>query len=304
MGAADDASLPRMQTGANPQHLITTLLGDYWFSHKEHLPSAALVAAVNEFGITPTSARAALRRLVRRGLLESSTQGRRSFYGLTPQAQQVMREGQQRIFTFGLDQRPWDGTWVVVFFTVPEDQRGVRYALRTRLRWRGLMPLYDAAWVSPRADPDDVVELLEELGVVKTTVLVSRVASATGAGDPLSAWDIDGLRVSYDEFIAAFQPELDRVRDGQVSAAEALIARTAVMDVWRQFPRVDPDLPDDAMPGGWPRSHARGIFAELYDTLGPLADMRFRQIVGTYSPELARKVRHHTTKSARRRKRS
>jgi phenylacetic acid degradation operon negative regulatory protein len=299
--AADVLNLPRVQTGANPQHLIVTLLGDYWSGRKEHLPSAALVALTNEFDITSTSARAALSRLARRGLLDSTKDGRRTFYGLTPSAEQVLDEGFRRIVTFGLDEGPWDESWVVVIFSVPEDQRDVRHVLRTRLRWLGFAPLYDGSWVSPRADPEEPIALLDELGVASATVLVARVAHTLNGGDPLSAWDLDALRASYDEFIATFGPLLDRAGRGQVDAAEALVARTHVMDVWRQFPNVDPELPEDALPAGWPRRQAQQIFADVYDALGPLAVLRFQQILAGHAPELAGRAHHLTTKSVTRR---
>ncbi|HEY3240474.1 MAG TPA: hypothetical protein VGL92_12965, partial [Acidimicrobiia bacterium] len=55
----------------SPRHLLLTLLGDYWFGRTEHLPSAALVRLLEEFGVSATAARTALSRLARRGLLES-----------------------------------------------------------------------------------------------------------------------------------------------------------------------------------------------------------------------------------------
>jgi phenylacetic acid degradation operon negative regulatory protein len=67
-----DVALPRMQAGGSPQHLLLTLLGDYWYGQRAALPSAALVSLLGEFGITEVSARAALSRLARRGLLELS----------------------------------------------------------------------------------------------------------------------------------------------------------------------------------------------------------------------------------------
>src|SRR5882762_4257156 len=216
----DDVDLPRMQTGANPQHLVVTLLGDYWFGRKEHLPSSGLVALANEFDITSTSARAALSRLARRGLLDSSKDGRRTFYGLTERAEQVLNEGLHRIMSFGLNDEPWDGCWIVVIFSVPEEHRDVRHILRTRLRWQGFAPLYDSVWVSPRADSDETVALLDELGVASSTVLVSHVAHAVNGGDPLKAWDLDALRSSYDTFIVEFTPLLTRVRSGAVGGAE------------------------------------------------------------------------------------
>ncbi len=296
----DDVNLPRTQTGANPQHLIVTLLGDYWWGRREHLPSSGLVALANEFDITSTSARAALSRLARRGLLDSSREGRRTFYGLTPRTEQVLDEGLHRIMSFGLDDRPWSGSWMVVIFSVPEDQRDLRHVLRTKLRWLGFGPLYDGVWVSPRAGSDEVARLLVDLGVASATVLESRVVQGLAGGDPLRAWDLDDLRRSYDDFVAEFGPLLGRVRRGEVGGAEALVARTRVMDAWRQFPGLDPELPEDALPGGWPRREAQRIFAQAYDALGPLAEVRFRQILADHAPELAPRAHYLTTASSRR----
>ena len=77
-----------------------------------------------------------------------------------------------------------------------------------------------------------------------------------------------------------------------------MVARTRVMDVWRQFPNVDPELPEDVLPSGWPRRNAQAIFARVYDALGPLAEMRFQQILADYEPALANQAHHLTTKAA------
>jgi phenylacetic acid degradation operon negative regulatory protein len=80
-----------------------------------------------------------------------------------------------------------------------------------------------------------------------------------------------------------------------VGASEALITRTALMDTWRNFPNLDPELPDQRLPPGWPRRQARGIFAEVYNGLGSLAEVRVKQVVSRYAPGLTGFVRHHTT---------
>jgi phenylacetic acid degradation operon negative regulatory protein len=70
------------------------------------------------------------------------------------------------------------------------------------------------------------------------------------------------------------------------------------MDVWRQFPDLDPELPEDALPGGWPRRRAQTIFAHLHDALGPVAEVRFRQILADHAPELARRAHDLRTAGA------
>ena len=44
MTATSSGPLPRAQMGAEPQLLLTSLLGDFWYWRDEHIPSAALVA--------------------------------------------------------------------------------------------------------------------------------------------------------------------------------------------------------------------------------------------------------------------
>ncbi len=297
----DEAVMPRSQIGAQPQHLLITLLGDYWFDHKEQIPSAGLVDLLAEFGISATSARAALSRLTRRGLLQSSKSGRRTFYGLTPLAERVLNEGLGRILSFGAEPgESWNGSWLVVAFSVPEEQRDVRHALRSRLRWQGFAPLYDGVWVSPRSDDSAVESTVSGLGVQTATVLRSTAVypSSSGPGHPLSAWNLDELRDSYEQFVEEFAPILDRVRLGQVTASEALVARTAVMDTWRRFPNLDPELPSGVLPDRWPRQRSREIFIRVYDGLGPLAELRVQQIIAAHAPDIAQRAAHFTTASA------
>jgi phenylacetic acid degradation operon negative regulatory protein len=296
----DELTMPRSQAGGQPQHLLVTLLGDYWFGQREQLPSAGLVDLLAEFGISAAGARAALGRLAKRHLLEPSKSGRRTFYRLTPTAERIFNEGLARILSFGAeDGEPWDGTWLVVAFSVPEDQRDLRHSLRSRLRWQGFAPLYDGLWVSPRRDDAVVTATMADVGVETVTLLRSATLypALNGPGHPLSAWNVGELRNAYTEFIDRFAPVLDRVRLGQVTASEALVVRTELMDTWRRFPGLDPELPTSVLPAAWPRERSREIFMRVYDGLGPLAELRVRQIVADYSPEIAERAKHHTTAS-------
>jgi phenylacetic acid degradation operon negative regulatory protein len=286
----------RAAVDTQPRHLLVTLLGDYWWDRTEYLPSAALVGLASEFGVTLAAARAALSRLRRRGLLASSKIGRRTYYGLTQRARLVLAEGRDRIMAFGTRSEPWDGLWTVAAFSVPEEQRALRHALRTRLRWLGFAPLYDGMWVSPHDTVGQALEVLRELEVERGTVMVATVPEGSPmARTPITAWDLEHIRKTYEGFIEEYEPLLERVRQGGVGASEALITRTALMDTWRNFPNLDPELPDQLLPPAWPRRAARGIFAEVYNGLGPLAEARVTQVVSWHAPELTGFVRHHTT---------
>jgi phenylacetic acid degradation operon negative regulatory protein len=292
--AADRALLPQPKTGTSPQHLVVTLLGDYWHGRREHLPSAALVQLLGEFAVSAVSARAALRRLVDRGVLESSRAGRQTYYGLTEQATSTILGNSLKITRFGAADRPWDGMWTIAVFSLPEPRRDARHRLRSRLRWLGFAALFDGVWVSPHATPDVVRDALADLRIGSATVL----RATDSGGRPLSsAWALDELRLTYEHFIADAAPLLVRANGGGVGPAEALVARTRLMDVWRTLPALDPDLPAELLPPDWPRRRAHDAFAGLYDALGPVAEVRVKQVLAGFDANLPALVSHHTTRS-------
>jgi phenylacetic acid degradation operon negative regulatory protein len=300
-GEADFASdeVPQMWPGGvaqRPPRLLLTLLGDYWWRRTEPLASAALVALLAEFGVSDSAARAALSRLTRNKLLVTEKNGRRTVVRLSDRAARVLDDGGRQIFSFGQTTQPWDGQWSLVAFSIPEHNRAARDLLRKQLRWLGFAPLYDGLWVSPRDHASEVISQLAELGI--STATAFRAATIPGVsqdGLPQRAWDLDSLRASYDRFIGHTGELRERTLAGRVSPVAALVARTRVMDEWRAFPGLDPDLPDDLLPDAWPRATARELFTTTYDLLGPLAAHRVRQIIARYSPELAVHATHHSS---------
>ncbi len=280
------AGLPRSQAGASPQHLLVSLLGEYWLGRDDHVPSAALVELANDFDVSPTSARAALSRLARRDLVVSSKDGRKTFYGLTDHAKTAMEAELRRIINLGVADRPWDGSWNVVMFSLPEDRRDVRHLLRSALRFCGFAPLFDGVWVSPDSDAAAALDVLKDLGVENSTILDSSVTHSSGLGDPLAAWDLDAVAASYRSFISEFAGLRDQVTNGAISPTEALVERSRVLDAWSAFPDLDPDLPTSMLPADWPRQHARRVFVELYDGLGPLATLRVTQVLSQHADGL------------------
>ena len=186
--------------------------------------------------------------------------------------------------------------WSLVAFSIPEHNRAARDALRKQLRWLGFAPLYDGLWVSPRDHAAEVIGSLRELGITTATAFRATTAPEGGPGGiPQRAWDLAGLGARYDRFTGYAESLRERALAGDISPEEALVARTRVMDEWRAFPALDPDLPAELLPDAWPRAAARELFFATYDMLGPLAVRRARQIIARYSPELAPRATYHST---------
>ncbi|WNE95168.1 PaaX family transcriptional regulator C-terminal domain-containing protein [Streptomyces luomodiensis] len=288
------AELPRAQNGAEPQLLLTSLLGDFWYWRDEHIPAMALVKLLAEFDVSSDGARAAMRRLVARGLLDTSRSGRTTAYGIPARTSEVIVERTHRMLTFGASAPEWDGQWTVVAFSVPEQDRSLRTTLRSRLRVLRFAALYDGVWVSPHDLGTEARRLLGELGIDSATVLrCTAVPGGPKGGDPASAFDLTPLADGYRDFAERYEPLLDSLDAGLISPAEALRTRTELRVAWRSFPETDPDLPAELLPSAWDRPRAQRVFVQIYDRLGPLAEVRFRQILATVAPELAELVSHH-----------
>jgi phenylacetic acid degradation operon negative regulatory protein len=274
------AGAPGPLGDASAAHLLTTLLGDYWYAVTAFVPSAALVALLAQFAVGEAAARAALSRLTRIRRLEGTRRGRTTAYRLAPALLGPAHAHAQELMRFGIEPRTWDGRWTCVAFSIPESERHRRPALRQRLRQLGLGPLFDGLWITPWAPLADLDRALTDVGVAHAAVLRVREVPRAAGADLTGAWDLATLRVGYDRLVADLAGLTARVRRGEVGAADALVARTVVTARWRALALGDPRLPDELLPADWPLAQARRLFGEAYDELGPLAELRARQVVG------------------------
>ncbi|WP_136706453.1 PaaX family transcriptional regulator C-terminal domain-containing protein [Agromyces sp. H66] len=293
-----DRLLPRHQQGARSQQLLTVLLGDYWHLRDEPLPSAALVALLGRFGVTPAGARAAVQRLARRGFLVPVRSGRTTLYAVPPMSRERVDAHVRILFRTDPGQE-WDGTWTLVSYSLSEDQRSTRNALREQLRQARFGSVHDGLWVRP-GDARPVVD--EILGAMGESPSGGQLAIFVGArlphGDQVEfssqAFGLDGVAADYRRFISRWQEVAARVGEGIDDAHEALQLRTSIMRDWRELRHEDPMLPPELLGGGFPFDEALDVCSTVYDRTGPAAEEAFRGILRTHAPELADFVSHHT----------
>lgn len=269
----------------SPAHQILTLFGDYWWGVDEPLPTGALLAAMSDLGVKEPATRASLTRLTDRGLLIMSKSGRRTSHALTERGASVLADEAQWLRRFGREDPAWDGLWSAVLFSIPERERPLRHAARTRLRWLGYAPLYDGVWISPFDSVDAAVEALASLGVGQVSTL--RGVLATAGDSPTRAWDLSEAEGEYAELLT----RLAAASAEETAPAAALVLRTSLMLAWQSFRHAEPGHPMRLMPPAWPREHARDAFVAVYDALGPASEERMREHVAAVDPALARLVR-------------
>jgi phenylacetic acid degradation operon negative regulatory protein len=291
---AGDATMSGWEPGrATAAELLPTVLGDYWFHSRGFIPSATLVRLLGELGVGADAARAALSRLSRDGRLEGIRQGRRTAYRLAPALVDAAAAQGRRLMRFGADPVTWDGHWTCVAFSIPEADAHRRAHLRRRLRALGLGALFDGLWITPHAPLDALDRCLTDLGVTDAAVLRAREVPRPSGVALTDAWGLPSLRAGYDDLAALVDDVAARLRGGAVPPAEALLARTELMRRWRALAMSDPLLPDALLPADWPRRAVRAGFVAAYDTLGPLAEQRVRQLAGEDGTDPDAAPRHH-----------
>jgi phenylacetic acid degradation operon negative regulatory protein len=230
-----------------------------------------LIKALSVLGLEEKTARQAIARSAGRGWLEAERVGRRTRWHLSDAGTKLVTEGTQRIYHFGSEHRQWDGQWVLIFATVPEAKRDLRYHLRVRLGWAGFAPFAPGAWISPWVDrQEEAVRVLNELVVDA----VSFVGALGMVGDPRAlvadAWDLADIHCQYTEFIDKFvdvRPESDQ---------DYFTALARLVHDWRRFPTIDPDLPAQLLPHTWKGQEAAEIFHQLHDRWSPRAQAWWR----------------------------
>ncbi|MCC8243376.1 PaaX family transcriptional regulator [Saccharothrix luteola] len=294
--AAETVRLPRRQSGSSPQGLAVTLMADYTVHTRAWLPTAAILTLLGEFGVTTGAARTAISRLARRGVLEGSRQGRGSAYRLADLVVADLVNGGRTVATFGTGPDSWDGSWTIVVFTMPVEEKARRSALRAELRWRGYAPLYDGVWVSPHVLTARAhAALVAATPGAMTTFRARHLEFDSGVvRDPIEAWDLAAIAREYVAFIDRWEPLRSRGPAREVTGADAVRARTEVMDVYRRFPTLDPVLPLALMPPDWPRARAREVFQAVYDGLAAPAEDHVRAVVARVDGSPRPDLRAHT----------
>jgi phenylacetic acid degradation operon negative regulatory protein len=293
---AESALPSRLRAGSSSQGLAVTLIADHTLPARAWLPSAAIVALLGEFGVTGGAARTTISRLARRGMLEVSRHGRHSVYRLTEPAAIDLSNGGGAIGTFGVSAEPWDGSWTFVSFSVPEQESTHRRALRNYLRWWGFAPLYDGVWVWPHPPSAEAYAELAERALGSMSLFrAQHLDLPTEANrSPIDAWDIPAIAKQYQAFIRRWSRLLPRIAGGRITGAEAVRTRTEVMDLYQRFPVLDPMLPIELMPPGWPRARAREVFVAVYDGLAKPAQQYVQDIAARVAGEPYQDLRAHT----------
>jgi phenylacetic acid degradation operon negative regulatory protein len=281
----------RQQTGVrSARSLLLTVFGEYVRPAGVPVWTSTLLHVASGLGIEEKAARQALSRLAADGWMAAQRDGRRAQWALTEHGRTLLTEGAERIYSFGRERDAWDGRWLVLLVSVPETQRDLRHRLRNGLTWAGLGSPVPGVWISPHPSREaEVKQVVEGLGL--HAAAFSFTGPFAGVGSERSmveqAWHLGELAEAYEQFLGRFAGLRPRPVDedcadedcaNEERADEVLFAQIRLVDEWRRFPRLDPQLPLDLLPPHWIGLRAANVFDDLHRQWHAAAQARWTQL--------------------------
>ncbi|MFF9090304.1 PaaX family transcriptional regulator C-terminal domain-containing protein [Streptomyces sp. NPDC014991] len=239
-----------------------------------------LHAVAGTLGMSDQQIRLCVRRLVEEGRFTQDGRGRKALLravadasgALAPDADHVRHAYRQDA---GL--APWDGTWHLFAFAVPESRRNARDALRDRLLHLGAAPLQGGLYVTANPVTDLVEAHARHLGVLScVTFLTStdlRVGTLTAPPALAAAlWPLEDIAAGHERLAAFTRRCLDELAATRESAAHGSPEGrlTMAVELAAEFTRAmepDPLLPPELLPRPWPGAAARRLAAECWQRL-------------------------------------
>ncbi len=219
--------------------VLSLLLG----ARPAEMSAAALVRAGELFDVPETTLRAAVSRMVAAGDLVRDG----GTYGLS---ERLLDRQRRQDAALRIDEDDWSGTWEQVVITSSGRSASDRAGLRTTLTTLRLAELREGVWLRP-------ANLARPLpawpGELITTFEVTPAEDPVGLSRRL--WDLAGWAATGRELLAAMaDPETARV---------ALTLNAAVV----RHLLVDPALPRDLLPAGWPSDALRTAYDRYRSSL-------------------------------------
>lgn len=278
-----------------PQDLVFTLFGEYLARQEAPVWVGSLIALLRPFRVSEGAVRTVLSRMTRKRWLSARRAGRHSYYALTPRGRQIVEEGQARIYHPPTGE-PWDGRWCLLTYSIPEHFRHLRDRLRIRLPWLGFGPLGNGVWISSHGVERQVVRLSSQMGLGENLVCfrAHQMAPSDHADLVRRCWDLPDIAARYEAFLAEWRAESAAfegpLRAGTLGDDRAFVLRFRLIHEYREFPLIDPFLPEELLPGDWPGHAAAELFSCLHDLLVPPSD-RYVAAVLAREPAFPRRPR-------------
>ncbi|WP_030671628.1 DNA-binding transcriptional regulator [Streptomyces sp. NRRL B-1347] len=235
-----------------------------------------LYTVANVLGMSDQQVRLCVKRLVGEGRFTHEGRGRKAVLravadatgSLAPDAAYVRHAYRQ---DQGL--APWDGTWHLFAFAVPESRRAARDTLRDTLLHLGAAPVQGGLYVCANAVGDLVEAAARHLGVLPSVTFLTstdlRIGELETPRDLAAAlWPLPEIAERHDRLAALAESFLAGPGGaGEMTDVERLTLAVTLAAAFSAAMRPDPLLPPELLPEPWAGRRARALAARCWELL-------------------------------------
>jgi len=255
-----------------------TLFGEYIQHYGGEIWVGSLVQMMKRFGISESSVRGAIFRMVKQNYLETRKVKNKSYYSLTSEGNRTTIDGVRRVYTarnFG-----WDHKWRILTYSFPEEKRELRNQIRKELNWLGFGLISNSTWINPNAIENQVKDLIQTYELEDNVVFFSSSEIVSPSTDKIinKGWDLKNISQQYNVFIEKYRGVLEDLREkafqNKLTDEECFVERTSLVHEFRKFLFADPGFPVELQPAYWAGTKAYELFAEIHQLLA-LPAVRF-----------------------------
>jgi phenylacetic acid degradation operon negative regulatory protein len=239
--------------------LLVSILGELVWPTDAPVRTSALVQVLGGLGVEEQTARQAIARAASSDWIVPERRGREVWWSLSQKLVRIFDEGSPRVYSLSDPFADWDGSWLALWTTIPQDHRASRRPLYAGLTWAGFGNPSPGLWLSPHVErAAEVRALIDDLDLTAHTV--SLIGTTQGIGMSESdivrrGWDLGALHDHYEQVLAAVA-DLD-----PHGPEETLLTHVRVLSEYQELPRTDPQLPEALLPDWIGRQVARRIEA-------------------------------------------
>jgi len=252
-----------------PRDWILSIYGSFVRDAGGWIAVADLLALLEPLGTDPAAGRAAISRMKAGNELRAEDRDGRKGYALTSSADEWFGYGSERILR--PQPAPETTAWLLASFSVPENDRGARYQIRSRLKGLGFGQVSAGLMIAPAALEEETRHALIRIGLQDYVSIwtAEHRGFVSTAALVAAAWDLGSIRSAFDQYLE-FTQDLDG--RAPAAAAEAFVAYLTAIQAWRELPFLDPGIPPSLLPDDWPAADALRSHVELSIRLRPLAE--------------------------------
>lgn len=263
-----------------------------------------LYSVANTLGMSDQQVRLCVKRLVAEGRFTHEGRGRKAQLHATEDTTRALAPNAdflRHAFQQDAGLAPWDGTWHLAAFAVPESARTARDSLRETLVRLGGAPLQGGLYVCANAWEPYVEDAAHRLGAHGALTLLTTTDLRRGdIREPAELarrlWPLPEIADRYHRLGRIARPRLDRLTGPAGLSPSALL--TLAVELAAELTRAmepDPLLPPELLPRPWPGTEARELVARCWAALRRRDQGEDRPVLFRLHADIARQAADRAT---------